>query len=417
MTTRREFLQLTSTMFAAMQMGLMAKTSSLMAAPPQNPFKGYIVAAAMNPKRKGDLSRETHDTVLSRLDLTTGKATLIPMTIDRVHDALKVKDQYVLMSNKANEPMQLAGTSDEGQKLILKGNKVVSGHGYFDEDNNVVIVSAYDLDRDNKGCFALFDPDDFHFLGFRDIEGIEPHDMQLLDKDTFAVCHYNQGYKARNDTNLHFYDRKTLKFKEKIDAYDNAMISHATVTDNGDLYAIGFKEHDDDHIEQWGVEKIIEQFQSFYDTHHPLLSDQWPEIAKQTPLHRVEKSRDVYGLPLLPMKMAAGSMELDYMNFDHFYHRRAQSICHVKQTNVVCMAFPHSDSILLYNATNNVSVTLTKENLYLKEMRGITEITGTPYLAVAGIRRGITIVDTSTYKPIQHFDVEMGRIIHMHHEV
>jgi hypothetical protein len=79
------------------------------------------------------------------------------------------------------------------------------------------------------------------------------------------------------------------------------------------------------------------------------------------------------------------------------------------------MSFPNSNSVLLYNASTDESRTLTGEQLNLEEMRGICEIEDTPYLAIAGIRRGISIVDTRDLKIVNNYDVVMGRIIHMNY--
>jgi hypothetical protein len=259
------------------------------------------------------------------------------------------------------------------------------------------------------------------------MDNYSPHDVQLLDEETFAICNYNikerkvpikTGFVSQlhhNESTLCLYDRKTLKLKDDIHAYDNAMISHSTVTKDGDLLSIGFVDYNDENVKNWQNDYIEDKFQSFIAENQPELSAQWPDIAKNTKIHRVEKEIGVYGLPLLPLKLAKGSNKFEVMSFDNFHHRRAQSICYVNQTNTVCMAFPHSDSILLYNATTGKSRSFTGLELNLVEMRGITEIENTPYLAVAGIRRGITIIDTSTNKKVKHFDVHMGRIIHMHH--
>ena len=214
---------------------------------------------------------------------------------------------------------------------------------------------------------------------------------------------------------LSLYDRKTFKLKDNIPAYNNAMISHAAVTKDGALYAIGFQEYRDPSVQEWTNEDLKDTFQGFYTRNHPELSSQWPDIAKNSKLHREEKSLGRYGLPILPMHMGAGSNSIRPMHFDNFHHRRAQSICYVKETNMVCMSFPYTDSVKLYNATTHESYDVHGKDLNLKEMRGICAIEGTPYLAIAGIRRGMTIIDTRTREFVQHFGGSLGRIIHMHH--
>lgn len=434
MMNRREFLQLSVYMAFGLKMGLMASSSAaassiLTNATSNLSFKGSLIAAAMNPKKSGPLSLETHDTVLAHLDLETGKSSLLPIDLFVAHDALKVKENYLILPNAQHSTMRFTNLDGEGKTLSLNDkNKEVSGHGFFDEDRNAVIVTFKDNSKDGQGGFAILDPDDYRLLDTIYIDGYDPHDIQLLNEDTLAVCTYNLGGYGLNDNNfvgktrdgysyLSLYDRKTFKLKDKIPAYKNAMISHACVTKDGDLFAVGYQEYMDDTLGQWNAEYIEDKFQNFYAENHPELSKQWPNIAQSLNLHRVEKSINNFGLPLLPLKLANGSKNLDVMHFDNFHHRRAQSICYNRHANTICMAFPFSDSLKIYNATTHKSFDIYGKDLNLKEMRGITEIEGTPYLAVAGIRRGITIINSLNAEIVQHYDVKLGRIIHMHHIV
>lgn len=432
---RRSFLYLSAYSAIGVKLGLgFFSTNSLaqveLSLPKTHNIDGYLVAACLNLEKTGPTSREHYRAALARLDLKTGTVTKNYIKMEKPHDVLPVKDNYLVLPNmQNNQPMHFTNfSSGEGKDVVLDNRYTIGGHGFFDQDNNIVVVSMRDNERARRGVFAILDPDDHRILDFVDIKGYSPHDMQLLDDDTLAVCNYNieTGYSADDDTGylaeardgysyLSLYDRKTFQLKEEMPAYNNAMISHATVTKNGDLFAIGFQEYRDPTVEKWASEDLQEKFHDFYSQNHPELQSQWPDIAKTSKLHREERSLNRYGLPVLPMHMTAGSNSLKSLHFDNFHHRRAQSICYVKETNMVCMSFPYTDSIKLYDATTNQSYDVFGKDLNLQEMRGICEIEGTPYLAIAGIRRGMTIIDTRTREFVQHFGGSLGRIIHMHH--
>ncbi len=429
MIDRREFLKYSAYIAVAIQTSLIAPRS-LAATTPKviNGVSGNIVAACYNLMKEGPFSNETHQTVLSNLDLVTGDVMQIPIEMEKAHDVLKINDNYLVISNGGKPKLRVSDFSGRGQDIELDKNLMFAGHGFHDKENDVIIVSVNDLDKNSQGCFALLDPKDFKLMELKYLEGSAPHDIQLFDNDTFAVCNYN-GYKDKEAnepgftmgvTNEHseiaLYDRKTFKLKKTMPAYKNAMVSHSIMTDNGELFAIGFQEYDDPDIATWDNEYIEDKFRSYFAENHPELSNQWPEIAQKAKIHRVEKSVENFGLPLLPLQMSVGGTnELNVLHLENFHHRRAQSICYVRDTNTVCMSFPNSDSIALFNATTNEYRSITGAELNLKEMRGISEIEGTPYLAIAGIRRGISIVDTRNLKIVNNYDVSMGRIIHMHH--
>ena len=328
---RRDFLQLSAYLMGAVHIAPSLLMKS--AAASVNPLKGKIVAACYNPVREGAYSRHTHQTVVSRLDLATGRVDMSPVNIQNGHDLLQVRDNYLVLPNFGGSKIHATDLSHVTDGVMKEGGAYynllsylqVTGHGFYDDQNNVVMISAQDNKR-GKGCFALLDPVDFKLLDIQYLKGSDPHDIQLYDEDTIAVCHYNykHGYWNKKKSSitglanglkgghsqLYLYDRKTLKKKHKIEAYDNAMISHATVTNDGDLYAIGFREYEDKTIDQWSQDDIEKKFLSFYKDHHPELLDQWHDIAQAAKIHRVEKSIKKFGLPLLPIVLAVSYTHL-----------------------------------------------------------------------------------------------------------
>lgn len=432
MITRRDFLKHSAYMVAAIKAGLVvpqAFASPNISAKHGKAIQGKIVAACYNLANKGPFYSEDNETVLSSLDLETGSVVQIPINLKKAHDALQVKDNFLVIPNKHSSKMHVTDLSGRGQDIFTRDNIGLKGHGFFDEQNDVIIVSAADLSEGLKGYFVLLDPKSFKVRDIMDLKGNAPHDIQLYDENTFAICNYNiDSLKSKDEvgygkpplggySEIALYDRKTLKLVDKIQAYKESLVSHSVMTDNGDLYAIGFEEYEDPTVAEWTNEYIEDKFRSYYAENHPELLKQWPDIAQSLKIHTREAGKKSFGLPLLPMKMEAGTRELDIMKFDNFHHRRAQSICYVRQTNTVAMSYPHSDSVQLYNATTGQSHDLFEADLNIKEMRGLTEIEGTTYLAIAGTTRGISIIDTRNFKVVNSYDVIMGSIIHMHHVV
>ena len=410
-------------MAAAMQLGIKTPKAS----PTHKNISGQIIAAGYNPIKSGPYSRETHETVLSGLDLATGNSKSIPINVKKAHDVLKVDDKYLLLTNhKENTELCVSDFSGNQEYITIDNNIYLTGHGFYDEENEAIIVCGTNLKEKKQGIFLILDPKTFQVIDQVAMNASSPHDIQIYDQDTLAVCDYNHYKKADRPeesytksldsmSNIMLFDRKTLKLKDKIPAYQGAMVSHSIVTEQGDLYAIGFQSYGSEEIETWNNDYIEDKFQTFYETNHPELLGQWPDIAKSIKIHRVEKSTHKFGMPLLPIKMSANSNKANVLDIDNFHHRRAQSICYVRATNTVCMSYPYSDSVHLYNANTDTSRHLNGVDLNLTEMRGICEIENTPYLAIAGIRRGMTIVDTRNLTIVNHYDVSMGRIIHMHH--
>jgi hypothetical protein len=387
--------------------------------------EGKIFAACYNPERSGPYSHEHYETVLSSLDLVTGEVTQVPLKLDRAHDALKIKDEYIVIPNGlSSQTLRMTDLSGKGQDIELPHNLAANGHGYYDDFNNVIIIPTTHS-RTMRGFFVVIDPKDYKVIDTLSAGSYAPHDMQLYDDETFVVCNYNvnsygeDGFMRPMDgySDVSLYDRKTLKLKEKIPAYKDALVTHGIVTEHGDFYAIGMQEYSTGDISNWDTGYIEDKFNSFFKESHPELESQWSDIVRSTGVHRVEKSQNTYGLPILPIKMSVNSDQMEILPIDDFHHRRAQSICYVEQTKTVCMSFPNTNSILLYKAQTDEARSLTGQDLQLTEMRGICEIEGTPYLAIAGIRRGMSIVDTRNLQVVNNYDVIMGRIIHMNYVI
>jgi len=422
---RREFLKYSAYIAMAIQAG--ALVTQAKASPPKKRINGQIIAACGNTIRTGDFSHKNYGTVLSSFNLDTGIATQIPIKMEFAHDALKIGENFLIIPNGGRSNLRLTDLDGRGQNIELPINIATSGHGFFDKENNTIVLSARDRKYNNKNCFVVIDPQNYKILDTVHSNGVNGHDIQLYNKDTFAVCNYNgyadkerdqSGYAMVNHdgfSDISLYDRKTFELKDRLKAYQKGMVSHSVVTQTGDIFAIGFQEYDDQNIDNWDAQYIEEKFKTYFSTNHPELLSQWQKIANNATIHRVEKSKKTFGLPLLPLRANPNETQMNVIPINNYNHRRAQSICYIEKTNTVCMSYPNSDSVMLYNASTDQARHLQGAELGLKEMRGICEIEDTPYLAIAGNRRGIAILDTRDLSIIQNYDVSMGRIIHMHH--
>lgn len=153
-------------MTMALKVGLLPSAKALASpmAEAVSGLKGAIVAACYNPIKTGKFSRETHETALSRLNLTSGKTEIIPLELIGAHDVLKVKDNYLVLPNAFGGRIFACDFTGGNQKIDLTDSHVISGHGYYDEKQNVVLVSSFNKDKNDRGEIAVLDPDNFKLL-------------------------------------------------------------------------------------------------------------------------------------------------------------------------------------------------------------------------------------------------------------
>lgn len=360
-------------------------------------------------------------------DLGSGALDMSRFSMKSPHDAIKVGDSFIALP-KASEPAMVLNSDKSSHHLVLRPGMAFSGHALHDEKNARIIATAYDYTDRVRGYFVIIDPATLTISDMFPDGSYNAHDICFLDEDTIALCAYNAGEGDPSISGLNFrpyeghsqlilYDRNTLKQKKVIRAFNDAVISHLVVTNEKKIFAIGSQEYNIPDIETKAAKDWERELKDYFMHSQPQLKDKYVDIINHIVLHRVEKSTNQLGLPLPNLMLGYGADEFKAINANPQYHRRAQSVCYNKVTDMVGVSYPNTDGVLLINAKTQGVQSLGFSDTGLSEVRGITPVDESPYMIASGHKRDLAVIDTRNAKVVGHYEAPIGRVVHLHYSV
>lgn len=427
--SRRDFLIGLACLTAGIQPALataMQQEVALSRLPATNPpqqapaLKGQLVATSRN---------EPGDARIFSFDLDSGKLETAKFNMMFPHDMLKIGEQFIVFPDNIESFAMAVSLDGSARQLNITEGIVFSGHALYDEKYGHILATAYDKRNEMEGYFVIIDPSTLSVSELRPNESYHTHDICMIDETTFAVCAYNARYtygiREHDGLNLvphggHsllvLYDRETLKVKQTIQAYNQALITHIAVTDEKKIFGIGNQSYNIRNLESQTKEDLATILNDYFMKSQPELKDQYLDIINNITLQQLDKEGSQLWLPLpnLALSYGEGDDQFQKITGNPHYHRYAQSVRYIPQTNMIAVSYPGTDGILFIDAlTQEVVHSIGYAETGLREVRGLAYVEDSPYL-IAGQRTHFSVIDTRTGKVVKQYDAPIGRVIHLY---
>ena len=366
---------------------------------------------------KGERSYDTKykQSVLTEVDLKTGdiKQTLSP--IPRGHHVLPMPKHDKLLVCPGWSNILALHDMDHGliERFGAPKDHVFGGHGVVYDEKGLVFVSLSHVDQKSQsGKIAIFDQKDFKLLDIIETKGSKAHDMTILpDRKTLVVGNYGvkneeweQGiardhYSKEECSSLSFINAETLKVESVSHFEDMKGLAHLGTGRDDEIVIVfeRFMEYKDSHLSDEERDNALKK----------IMKDQvWS-------LHNEEKTDDKgVSIPTKIRRFNPNTGE----SHDHFTNmidqRRPQSIAYNSMTDSLLVCHVYPNTLISVDKTGTSKVFPSKD-FGIKEPIGACEIEGTPYIAISGMSRDITLIDTRDMTPALQVPCELFRCSHM----
>ncbi|MBI1362733.1 MAG: DUF1513 domain-containing protein [Proteobacteria bacterium] len=415
------------------RLGLMAGASSLSlinpftikaatATPTENTtppvLKGVIYIVGENgtllPEARG-LTKE-QCCVIRTLDLETGATKYAILPVHRGHVAIHAGNGNILVvGHHGNRNAFLDQNLNILKVLDAPKGYLFSGHGLYDPKRNYNIVPLRHEDPQSikdTGLLQVYDASTLELVKTVSSGGLHPHEPKFIPgTDEIACTHYGELYtKSRPfiadvvEPKLSILDAETLAVKREYVQKDYAMLTHMDVDDEGNAYCVltqAIKIYDTEKPWEEALRDADMQLQSLYN------------FQRDFPLsyHVADRKRIEIPLPMVRINTQTGERRDFFTGYAN--HMRGQSVAKNSVAKVAIGVFHHSDMIISHKTDSDQVFMIGAVDIGLTDIRGICEIPGTPYMAIAGSNRGVVIVDARNFSVIRRYNVETHENVHL----
>jgi hypothetical protein len=358
--------------------------------------------------------------VLTSLDLKTGKTRHTELTIREGHSVLPLGDgRLACVAHHARESCVVDAAHSHIRQLAASEGYMFGGHGLILPERGAFVLPAkraVQMSAADKGRFLIYDLKSLAKLDEVEAAGIHPHELRFIPGTReIAVTHYGDigaphPFYEHNVVapELAIYDAGTLKTKRRYaqDGFD-AMLTHMSITPDGEAYCVltqYFSAPPDATLspaqQQAGALAIVTKVLG----HAPDF-----EILAQG----VAEGRIAMPLPVLRINTQNGAREV--LMVERNGQLRSQSVACNQTTSVAAAVYFHSNTLFVQKPGAE-PVLISGKKLGLEKMRGVAEIRGTPFLAVTGSERGAIILDTRSLEVAARYATTNGYAPHVEYE-
>jgi hypothetical protein len=376
----------------------------------------YLVGenATLLPGAQG-LSRE-ESSVITALDMATGhtKTSILPVKRGHIALALPTGNIFVVGHHSPTNAF-LDGDLNILKVITAPQGYVYSGHGMTDAERNRVIVPLRHekpLTVKDTGLFEVYKLDTLELEKTVSTHGLHPHEPRLIPgRREIAVTHYGEIYVDSLpllmnviEPKLTIFDADTLDVKRHYVQPYNAMLTHMDVDDKGQAYCLQTQAlRIDDRNRPWeaAVMEADQQMQALlgFQRDFPL------------PYRIADRKRIDVPLPIVQIDTQTGASQLHFVG--HAHHMRGHSIAKNSQTGMAFAAYYHSDTVIVHKQGQEQAFGLKAGDLGITDVSGICELPGTPYMALSGHFRGLTVFDSRTFEIVRRYNIDAHEAIHL----
>lgn len=367
---------------------------------------GKLLTFGMRSERftpvDGFIPTRGQHSILTSIDIPTGKtkATALDMGGEG-HLAMGVGDGRILCTGHHQARSMMVDPDHKPMAVYTApAGYVYGGHGLVLADRGIFILPArvkIAQTTADTGILQVYDLATLKLVDQLDSGGVHPHEPHIIPgTDEIVVSHYGDVYPAPmpfehdvKDGKLTIYDAKTLKVKRHYEQNDlKAMTTHLQVNKHGVAYFVLTQ------YVRFEWEKHRGNLSSMFagaDEHLEQITGKKREYNHSQ--HALAEGRLAVPLPLVRVNTQTGERQLIFTEPEN--HLRGQTVGKNSLTDTILATFFHSDTLIMHTEGGEPEL-VTGAQLGLTDLRGVTDIPGTPFVALHGSEKNVAVFNVQT---------------------
>ncbi len=278
---------------------------------------------------------------------------------------------------------------------------VFGGHSMIFPEKNIVIVPvrhANPHSTKDTGRLLVYDATDFKPMGEYDSGGIHPHEIRLLpERDEFVVTHYGdidgtdpEGFYFNViEPKLSVLDSGNFSTKREYLQPIDAIYTHMDVGKGANVYAVANQYIRYRKKSSRELKKLLKSY----------------NFQPKNAIPRLSSQRNKMAVPLGVIRVDAitGNREVFLTSNEDFL--RSQSIAANPKSGRIFATYSFSNNLIVIDeATKKVTVKSAYDYGF-RDIRGVTNIPNTNYVAISDKEQGIVIINATTLEKIKDFPI------------
>lgn len=362
---------------------------------------------------------ESASSVLTRIRLSDGAVLSTTLPMAKAHHALKI-DADVILCMPQNGSVALLVDAEHRilKTLTSPPGYYYSGHGLVIQSKGVFVLPlCQKVRRDSAatGAVEIYDLQSFRLQNRVEKWGFNPHELlYVAERDEIVVSDYGT-LTTFNPPVLSQFGRSsvftcdpiTFDIKRYYDQNDlNGAVTHLRVTPQGYAY---FVLQQSVHID---LRRYNNRFSDAVLAAEKDVEALFSLPTRDYPLPYIQYETTEMSVPRPFVRLHLESAERTLIMIEPQYHIRPQSVELNKWTGAVVASYTASDCLIVSDNSGNSSV-LDGALLGITEIRGLADISGTPFVAVSGSERNVAIVDVLRKEVVRRYGSENFAAPHM----
>jgi hypothetical protein len=343
--------------------------------------------------------------VLSDIDMATGsiKQTWLPM--HGAHHALPTPTgEIVCIAHHGPVSLVLDEQHRIKHQFVAQERYVYGGHGQPIPEKGIFILPVRHgkaMSVKDTGHLEIYDLNTFKLLDKVDSGGVHPHEIRMLPGDKeFVVTHYGEvaEFNPGNplemnivEPKLTVYSAETLKPVRHYVQNVNAILTHMDIGPEGDVYAV---------LNQYVRMRTPEDKARLMDVLRAIVG---PDVPIQIHEDAFRRHRVSIPLPTLKINPHTGAVTEIFVGNQQ---NRSQSVATNTLTGTVFATYIYTNTLAVMPKEGE-AFGLNMAKFGIDSIRGVSDIPGTPFIAVGSSYRGLAVIDVRTYELVRYFDMQV----------
>lgn len=337
---------------------------------------------------------------VTEISLKDGSVKQTPIPFGKGHAAMRLPNGNLVITGHHVPDSALL---DPDHKMIkhLKAPEgyVFGGHAqYFPEQDLALLAVRFGNAQsiENTGRLLVFDTNTFTLQDQIDTKGIHPHEIRMLPGGKeFVVTHYGDVFSPHPnglafhviEPKLTVFDAKSFEplrhYRQPIDA----IYTHMDVGYQGDVYAVTNQYIDSRNKK---TSEILRKMKEYNIKHN---------FARSS----ASASEGRIAIPGGVIKVNPKNGEREEFLVSEAINLRSQSVAAHNASKRVFATYVYSNTLLMIDEGAKKVVPLDAGEFGLSQIRGVTELPNTDYIAVSDQESGLAIVNAYTLQPVKYF--------------
>jgi hypothetical protein len=349
--------------------------------------------------------------VLTELDLRTGKIKQTLLPIQSAHSVTPLPDGSLFIAAH-HKPVSIHVTADHAiiKTYLAEDGYVYGGHSYYIPSLNLLAVPSR---RDNPrtkadtGLIQFYDVSNMELVKQVDSKGIHPHELRLLPQDDsqMLITHYGDVHTPHPqgladhviEPKLSIMDLNKFEIVKEVHQSIDAIYTHMDVGYKGDAYVVSNQFFP---VRGLSTKQIADGVKRF-------------NIPTEIARHPTSLVKRRFSIPsgLIKTDPITGKNEVlmtkpgDVM--------RSQSVAAHHASKRVFATYAFSNRVLVHDEGANETFSQDAFEYGLHEIRGVTAIPNTDYIAFNDLYNGIAIVNAYTMELVGNFTARTLKAPHI----